>query len=109
MADSGDEAIRVYSRILGIRANMSDPGYVPAEQCREYDALVQRASAALGTDLSEFAISNSYRSGQHRPNDSVHNDLHYADGVKGRVDGLLNYLRSQVPAEAVQRIGFPSP
>ncbi len=90
---------------MGIRANISDSGLVPAEQCREYDELVQRASEALSADLSEFAIRDAYRSGRTRSQEH----LYYADGVKGRIDGLLNYLRSKVPSEVVERIGFRAP
>ena len=100
MADPADELTRVYSRIMAFRQNVQGEA-VRKEVCGLYDDLVDRAQAALSKDLQEFKVNGRFP--------TRNNQFHFGDGVLSQIDGLINYLRSMIAPEKVQRIGFQAP
>lgn len=98
MRESQDELARAYARIIAMRANLSESPAVSPSFGPEYDALVDRAARASGLDLSEFKIGDDHK--------IPHADAYLVDGFLSRVDGLLAYLRTQMPEATVRKIGF---
>jgi hypothetical protein len=96
--DNQDELARVYARIGAMRANLTSAQAVSSDFGWEYDGLVGRAARASGVDLAEFKIGNDHM--------IANSSAHEADGFRSRLDGLLGYLRSLMPAETVDKIGF---
>ncbi len=98
MGDSQDELARTSARIIAIRVNVQDAQTVTSDFGWEYDGLVDRAAKATGRNLSEVKIGNDHR--------ATNPKVYLADGFRARLDGLLGYLRSLMPAETVDKIGF---
>jgi hypothetical protein len=93
-----DEVFRVYSRIAALRANLGDEGISMLEMGEEYDSLVDRLGSSTGMDLKEFNVGTDYETSDSK--------YYYTSGLKARMDGLLGYLRANMPNETVSRIGF---
>lgn len=98
MSNNQDELTRIYARIIAIREHLKDADAVNERFGTEYDALVERAASASGLDLSEFKIRDDYK--------IPHTLAYLPEGFLSRVDSLLGYLRSLMPTETVEKIGF---
>ncbi len=98
MTDQQDELARTYARIIAMRVNLDGVREVRRNFGPEYDTLVDRAATASGRDLSEFKIGHDHR--------WEHIDAYHTQGFLTRLDGLLGYLRSLMPTETVDKIGF---
>lgn len=81
-----------------MRVNLADAKAVTSNFAPEYDALVDRAATASDRDLSEFKIGDDHKV----PGSNAYNGA----GFRSRLDGLLGYLRSLMPAETIEKIGF---
>ncbi len=81
-----------------MRANLANAKAVNSNFGPEYDVLVDRAAMASDRDLAEFKIGDDHKV----PGSNSYN----GEGFRSRVDGLLGYLRSLMPNETVQKIGF---
>ncbi len=78
--------------------NANHPTALPLELGNEFDALVQRASASLKQDLSEFEIGNAYLTSNKKH--------HQPDPFRGRMDAFAAYIAAYLPIAVVDRIGF---
>jgi hypothetical protein len=98
MDTSLDELLRTYSTLWAIRSNLVGHEMISRELGKQYDSLIDRVSQAMKNDLTEFKIGDAYLSANQKYQD--------ANMMRIRLDSVLGYMRTHMPREQIELIGF---